>query len=100
MMTAQSTSCRREHDVVEPLALLQVAPDQQPEAARQLEHAHQRAMRLGAFALVEPAIDGLGPARLSSTPGRQRADIAGEPVAARRRHEIEAGAGPPRRGIR
>ena len=32
------------HDVVEPLALLEVAADQQAEAARKLEHPHQRAM--------------------------------------------------------
>ena len=32
----------REHDVVEPLALLEIAADQQAEAAGQLEHPHQR----------------------------------------------------------
>ncbi len=56
---------RREHDVVEPLALLEVAADQQAEAAGQFEHAHQRVV-LGTvriFRLVKPPVGGLGPAR-------------------------------------
>ena len=70
----------REHDVVQALALLEIAADQQAEAAGQLEHAHQGVM-LGAFGLVEPAIGGLGPAGLFEHARRQRADIAGEPLA-------------------
>ena len=82
-------------DVVEPLALLEIAADQQPEAARQLEHPHQRVM-LGAFGIVEPAIDRFGPADVLQHALAQQADIAGEPVAAERRDEIEARSRPPR----
>ena len=53
----------RQDDVVQPLALLEVAADQQPEAAGRLEHPHQRVM-LGAVRVVEPAIGRLGPAGL------------------------------------
>ena len=34
----------RQHDVIEPLALVEIAADQQAEPAGQLEHAHQRMM--------------------------------------------------------
>ena len=68
------------NDVVEPLALLEVAADQQAEAARQLEHAHQRVM-LGAFGIVEAAIDRFGPAGLLEHALAEQADIAGKPVA-------------------
>ena len=67
-----------EDDVVEPLALLEIAADQQAKAARQLEHAHQRVM-LGAFGIVEAAIDRLGPAGLSSTPSPSRPTLPASP---------------------
>ena len=84
-----------ENDVVEPLALLEIAADQQAEAARQLEHAHQRVM-LGAFRIVEAAIDRLGPAGVLEHALAEQADIAGEPVAAERGDEIEARSRPAR----
>ena len=66
------------------LALLEVAPDQQPEAAGKLDdHAPARGARC-AVRVLEPAIDGLGPARLVEHAGGERADIAGEPLAGRR----------------
>ena len=73
-----------EDDVVEPLALLEIAADQQAKAARQLEHAHQRVM-LGAFRIVEAAIDGLGPAGVFEHALAEQADVAGKPVAGERR---------------
>ena len=74
----RATSGRREDDVVQPLALLEIAADQQTEAARQLKHAHQGVMLGVASRLVEAAVGGLGPARPVENAGRQRADIAGE----------------------
>ena len=73
-----------ENDVVEPLPLLEIAADQQAKSARQLEHAHQRVM-LGAFGIVEAAIDRFGPAGMLEHALAEQADIAGEPVAAERR---------------
>ena len=68
------------NDVVEPLPLLEIAADQQAEAARQLEHAHQRVM-LGAFGIVEAAIDRFGPAGMLEHALAEQADVAGKPVA-------------------
>ncbi len=42
-------------DVVEPLALLEIAADQQAKAAGQLDHPHQRVV-LGVVLLADPAI--------------------------------------------
>ena len=84
-----------EDDFVEPLPLLEIAADQQAEAARQLEHAHQRVV-LGAFRIVEPAIDRFGPAGVFEHALTEQADVAGKPVAAERgrrdRGSIPAGA--------
>ena len=60
-----------------------------------LRHAHERAV-LGRLLLVEPAIDGFRPAGLVEHAGRERADIAGERLAGRGGHQIEARAGPQR----
>ena len=87
-----------ENDVVEPLALLEIAADQQAEAARQLEHAHQRVM-LGAFGIVEPAIDRFGPAGCSSTPSPSRPTLPASPSPLNVGNEIEARARPARARI-
>src|ERR1035441_1848787 len=52
----------RQHNVIEPLALVEIAADQQAEAAGKLEHLHQRGMvgMLRGLRFVEPAVDGLG----------------------------------------
>ena len=84
-----------ENDVVEPLALLEIAADQQAKAARQLEHAHQRVM-LGAFGIVEAAIDRFGPAGVLEHALAEQADVAGKPVAGERGDEIEARSRPAR----
>ena len=76
-------------------ALLEVAPDQQPEAAGQFGDAHQRAV-IGGVLLVEPAIGGLRPAGGRHHAGRQRADVAGDRLPGRRGDEIKAGARPQR----
>ena len=57
-------------DVVQPLALLEIAADQQPESAGKLQHAHQRVMLGRAVAVVDAAVGGLGPARLVEHAGR------------------------------
>ncbi len=72
-----------------PLALFEVAPDQQADAARQPRHPHQRVV-LGRFGLLEPAIGGLDPALPFEDAGLKRADIAGKPLAGRRGDEIKA----------
>ena len=51
-------------DAEQPPALLEIAADQQPEAAGQFGDAHQRAM-IGGVLIVEPAVGGLRPARWS-----------------------------------
>ena len=86
------------NDAVEPLALLEVAPDQEPKAARQLDDLDQRVM-FRAFRRLEPAIGGLEPARMVEDARLQRADIAGEPFPGRRGDEVEARAGTPRAQI-
>ncbi len=85
----------RHDDVVEPLALVEIAADQKAEPAGKLEHAGQRLM-LVLLRFVEPPVGGLRPAGLVEDARRQRADIAGEPLARRGGDEIEAGARPPR----
>ncbi len=79
-------------------ALLEVAPDQQAEAAGQAHHADQRVV-LRFLRLVEPAIARLGQAGLVEHARLQRADVAGEPFAGRRGDQVEVGAGPARAGI-
>ena len=72
-------------DVVEPLALLEIAADQQPEAAGKLKHPHQRVV-LGAFGIVEPAIDRLGPAgACRARPSPSEPTLPASAVAGRRR---------------
>ena len=51
----------RRHDVEQPLALVEIAPDQQTKAARQFHDPHQGVM-LGGVLVVEPPVDGLDPA--------------------------------------
>ena len=69
-----------EHDIVQALALFEVASDQEAKAARQLKHPDERLV-LGAIGVVEPAIGGFRPARGFKNAGGKRADIAGEPLA-------------------
>ena len=82
-------------DAEQPPPLLQIAPDQEPEAAGQFGDAHQRAV-IGGVLLVKPPIGGLGPAGGRHHARRQRADIAGDGLPVRRGHEVEIGAGPQR----
>ena len=91
----------RKHDIVETLALVEIAPDQQTETARQLEDAHKRVMfrMIGSVRFVEPSVDGLRPARIVECAGRQSRDIAGEGLSRKCRDEIKAGAGTPRAGV-
>ncbi len=84
----------REHDLAQALALLEVAADQQAKTRRELEHAHQRVV-LCAVVIVEAAIGGLGPAWGLEDAGRERADIAREPLPGRGRHQIKARTGTP-----
>ena len=49
-------------DVVQPLALLEIAADQQAEAAGKLHHAHQRVVLGCGVVVLDAAIGGLGPA--------------------------------------
>ena len=88
----------REHDVVEPLALVEIAPDQQAETARQAgTRAPARdAPGVGRLGFVEPPVDGFGPARIVEDARRQRGDVAGERLAVKGGDEIEARAGPAR----
>ena len=74
--------------MIEPLALLEIATDQQPEAARQLEHPHQRVV-FGALRLLLAPVDRFGPARLVEDARCERADIAGQSLALERRHQIK-----------
>src|SRR5664280_746721 len=87
--------------MIEPLALVEIAADQQAEAAGKLEHLHQRGMvgMLGGLRFVEPAVDGLGPARIVENARRQRGDVAGERLAGEGGDEIEARTRPPRTRI-
>ena len=95
-MTTSTDHCAAVGDDAEqPPPLLQVAPDQQAEAAGELGDAHQRAM-IGGVLLVEPAIGGLRPAGRRHHARRQRADIAGDRLPRRRGDEIEIGARPQR----
>ena len=80
----------RQHDVVQPLALLEIAADQQPEAAGQLEHPHQRVV-LGGVRVVEPAVDGLGPAgRVENARSASEPTLPASPSPAERGDQIEA----------
>ena len=74
-----------EDDVIEPLALVEIAADQQAETAGKLEHPHQRVVvgMFGRLGFVEPAIDRLGPARIVEDARRQRRDVAGQRLAGR-----------------
>ena len=75
----------------QPPPLLQVAPDQQPEAVGELGDPHQRTM-IGGILLVKPPIGGLRPARCRHYARRQRADVAGDRLPRRVGHEVEIGA--------
>ncbi len=90
-----------EHDVIEVLALLEIAADQQAEAAGQLEHPHQCVMigMLGRLRLIKPAVDGFGPARIVEDARRQRGDVAGERLAGEIGDDIKARAWPARARI-
>ena len=79
-------------NVIEPLALIEIAADQQSEAAGKLEHACQRVV-LGTFrglGFVEPVIGGLGPARIVEDAGLQRGDVSGQRLAGIGGDEIKA----------
>ena len=82
-------------DLVDALAFLDVAPDQQVKTAGQLRHQHQRVM-LGAFGRVEPPIGGLDPAFLVEDARLERGDVAGDPLAERGGEQVEARARPAR----
>ena len=90
-----------EHDVIEPLALFEIAADQQAEAAGKLEYLHQRVVVgvFGHFRFVDPVINGLGPARIIEHARRQRGDVAGERLAGEVGDDIEARARPARARI-
>ena len=80
-----------DHDA-QPLALLDIAPDQQAEAGRQHEDAHDRPAR-AVHGLAGAGIFDLRLARPVECAGRQRLDIAGDALADRRGDEIERGTG-------
>ena len=82
----------------QPLALFEIAADQKAETAGKLHHPDQGAM-VAAFRRFEPAIIGFEPARMVEHAGLERADIAGEPLARRRRHQIKARSRTPRTQI-
>jgi hypothetical protein len=75
-----------------PPAFLEIASDQQPEAAGQLGDAYQRAM-IGAVLLVQPPIGGFRPSGGRHDARRERADIAADSPPLRRGHEVKIGAG-------
>ena len=85
-------------DAVEALALLEVAPDQQAEAAGQFHHLHQRAM-LDVVGLFDAAIGGFEPTRMVEHARLERADIAGKPLPVRRGDQIEVRSRPARAQI-
>jgi hypothetical protein len=90
--------CRLRDDDEHATPLVEVAPDQEAKAAGQLDDAHQRAM-VGPVLVLEPTVGGLGPAFGCNHARRERADIARDRDASRRRHEIEVGAGPQRAAL-
>ena len=75
-------------DVEHPLALFEVAADQQPDTARKPRHQHERVV-LSRFGLLQPTVGGLDPALPLDDAGLKRADIAGKALAGRRGDEIE-----------
>ena len=79
----------------QPPPFVQIAPDQETEAAGQFGDAHQCAM-IGGVLLVKPPVGGFGPARFRHHARCQRADIAGERLSRRRGHKVEIGARPQR----
>jgi len=91
----------RKHDIVETLTLVEIAPDQQTETARQLEDAHKRVMfrMIGGVRFVKPFVHCLCPAPIVECTGRQSRDIAGKGLSCKCRDEIKAGAGTPRAGV-
>ena len=86
------------NDAEQPLALLEIAADQEAEAAGQLHYLYQRAV-LGALRRFEPAIVGFEPTRMIEHARLERADIAGEALPGRRRDQIEARTRSPRAQI-
>src|SRR4029077_626792 len=76
-------------------AFFQIAPHQQSETAGELCHANERAWRRVRL-LFKTAIHRLRPADLVDHAGAERADVAGDRLAAWRRKEIKTGARPQR----
>src|SRR6185312_10430695 len=74
-----------------PLAFLEIAADQQPEAARKLEYTDLRFMlrTMRRFRFVQPPIGRFRPPRFVENARRKRGDVAGQRFAGKCRYQIE-----------
>ena len=77
------------HDVAQVLAFFEIAPDEEPEAARQEKDASQGQM--GRAGVVLPLIGRFDEAGPVDHAGRKRRDIAGQRLPREVGHEIERG---------
>src|SRR5262249_19545392 len=85
-------------DVVDAFALLDVAADQEMEAAGQFGDQHQGVV-LGSFRGIEPAIGGLDPAGPIEDSRLERSHVAGKALPNRSGEQIEARAGTSRADV-
>src|SRR5262249_39410558 len=91
----QRPSACGEYDIVQTFPLFEIAPNQETESGRQLKYTHESVV-LCAIGIVQAPIGGFRPAGGFENPGRKRSDVARQPLARARGHEVKARSRPTR----
>src|SRR5262249_57532843 len=77
-----------EHDSVQTPPLTVIAANQETEPGRQLKYTHESVV-LCAIGIVQAPIGGFRPAGGFENAGRKRSNVARQPLARARRHELK-----------
>ena len=80
------------------LPLFEITSNQETKASRQLKHTHEGVV-LCAVGIIQTPIGGFRPTGAFEDAGRKRSDVARQPLARARGHEVKARARPTRSRI-